>query len=143
LSAGLFSSCQVWLIWTYHFMLVRSQIRLFKIHRNILLTLYFHVTITTNTFESLSTWRWIIPCFLIKSILIYMPHILAWKASQEPNFTGKTTQSSFSRLLPTNENNMPLLRPTIQMSLLAYINFHCYLENQISWVVGTLKIIFK
>jgi hypothetical protein len=75
-------------------MLVRSQICLINIEI-FSLTLYIHVIITTNTFESLSTLKWVIICFLIKSIMMYMPHILAWNTSREPILQAKLLNHPF------------------------------------------------
>jgi hypothetical protein len=51
---------------------------------------------STNTFKSLSTWRWVIPFLRAKSIPIYMTHISAWIASQEPILWAKLlTQDRF------------------------------------------------
>jgi hypothetical protein len=50
---------------------------------------------------------------------------------------------SFLRLLPTNENSIISVCPSIQMSMLAIINLHSHLEDHMSWIIGTTKVLLK
>jgi hypothetical protein len=71
----LFISRHVWLIWTCQLMFLRSRMHRVKVEL-FSLALQFSVTMWTKTFESLSTWRWIIPYLWVKSISIYMSHVV-------------------------------------------------------------------
>jgi hypothetical protein len=50
----------VWFIWTCQFMFFRSRMHRIKVGISPLL-LQFPVTMSTSTFESLSTYRWVVP----------------------------------------------------------------------------------